>query len=171
MRKILLFSLLVLCSLQLKAQEPLSFEQVITVDSVGKDKIYSVIKEWFALHGNSKEALEVDDRSTGVIVANLSTDYFKSGFWYTSYTGYIFYKVNIQVRDGRYKITITNFEHDTKVKSVSRLGLITTGEYNKISINKSYDIKVWADLKEKSKEISDKLFVQFENLKFKSDNW
>lgn len=171
MRKVILFSLLVLSSFQSKAQDPLSFEKVITVDSVGKDKIYSVIKEWFALNGNSKEALEVDDRSTGVIVANLSTEYFKSGFWYTSYTGYIFYKINIQVKDGRFKVTVTNFEHDTKVKSVSRLGIITSGEYDKVSINKSIDIKVWDDLKIKSNDIAEKTFIQFEKLKFKSDNW
>ena len=171
MKKMILLAVMAFSLLSMNAQEPLSFEKVITVDSVGKDVIYSGLKEWFALNLNSKEALEVDDRSTGVMVANLSTDYFKSGFWYTSYTGYIFYKVNIQIRDGRYKVSVANFEHDTKVKSVSRLGLITTGEYDRPSINKSYDKKVWAELQLKAKDIADNVFIQFGKLKFKSDNW
>lgn len=172
MKKVLLLAFMSVLFQTIKAQEPLSFEKVIKVDSISKDKIHSVIKEWFALNSNSKHTLEVDDRNTGLIIANLSTDYNSiKGFFYDVYRGYIKYKIKIQIKDGRYKVTVDNFVHHCN--PLRELGLIKTGEYTGGIMNKSYDKKVWVDLQEKSKNIADTLFTTFETLKFKeeSDNW
>lgn len=131
----------------------------------------------------SQYVYDIDDRETGIIIANLRTDYKKKGFWYVSYTGFIKYTIKIQVKDGRYKVTVCNFYHDADdslkpsqlglTKSLTLFGAIKTGPNKRSSINKSFDDKVWVDLQEKSKIIADNIFTSFENLKFndKSDNW
>jgi hypothetical protein len=183
MKRVLLLAVMAIGLLSVKAQEPLSFEKVITVDSVGKDKIYSGLKTFFSMNYESQYVYDIDDRETGIIIANLRTDYKKKGFWYVSYTGFIKYTIKIQVKDGRYKVTVCNFYHDADEslrpstlglkKSLTLFGTITTGPNKRASINKSFDDKVWVDLQEKSKIIADNLFTSFENLKFndKSDNW
>jgi len=173
MKKVLFLAVMALILLSnTYAQEPLSFEKVIIVDSIKKNEIYSGIKQWFALNSNSKYTLEVDDRETGLIIANFSSDYFLKGFWYTSYQGYLNYTINVQVKDSKYKITIDKFIHDTKEpRSVSKLGLIKSGEYTRGTINASFDKKVWLDLQQKSMLLSTDIFSVFENMKFKSDNW
>ena len=54
---------------------------------------------------------------------------------------------------------------------MSRLGLLTTGEYDKPSINKSFDKKVWQELKERAEQIAKEMFLTYESLNYKSDNW
>jgi len=181
MKKGFLLAVLLFSLLSINAQEPLSFEKVITVDSVGKDKIYSGLKTFFSMNYESQFIYDIDDRETGIIIANLRTDYLKKGFWYVSYTGFIKYTVKFQVKEGRYKVTICNFYHDADEsirpsplglkKSLTLFGPISTGPNKRASINKSFDDKVWVDLQEKSKIIADNLFFAFENMKFKSDNW
>lgn len=175
MKKVLLLVVMAVFFAEIKAQEPLSFSKVIQADSIKKNDIYSGLKQWFALNSNSKYTLEVDDRETGLLIANFSLEYFKSGFFYSSYQGHINYSITIQVKDGRYKITVDKFIHKTKhLGSISNLGLITTGDYTRGGINASFDKKVWLDIQTKSELISNDLFSIFEKLKFSNnteDNW
>jgi hypothetical protein len=171
MKKVLLLAVMAIFFAEVKAQEPLSFSKVIPADSINKNDIYSGLKQWFALNSNSKQTLEVDDRETGLLIANFSAEYSKSGFFYISYEGYINYSITIQVKDGRYKVTIDKFTHDTKnPKSVSKLGLITTGSYTRGGINASFDKKIWLDIQKKSEAISTDLFSIFEKMKFSNKN-
>jgi hypothetical protein len=175
MKKVMVLAIMSLVYLSSYAQTPLSFEKVITVDSVKKNEIYSGVKQWFAMNSNTKYTLEVDDRETGLIIANFTSEYSKKGFFYISYDGYISYSIRVQVRDGRYKITIDKFIHDTKdPRSVSKLGLIKTGEYTRGGINASFNKKVWIDLQQKAELIASDLFSTFNDLKFttkNNDNW
>ena len=171
MKKVMLLAVMaILISSNIKAQVPLSFEKIIPVDSIKKNDIYSEVKKWFALNSDSKYTIEVDDRETGLIISNFSTNY-KSikGFFYDVYKGYILYKIKIQIKDNKYKISIDNFIHSSN--PIRELGLIKTGEYTGGFMNKSYDKKVWVDLQEKSKIIAENMFFQFENMNFKQDNW
>lgn len=172
MKKVVLLAVMAMVFQVAKSQDILSFEKVINADSISKNDIHSEVKKLFALNTNSKYTLEVDDRSSGLIIANLSTEY-KSikGFFYDVYKGYIKYKVKVQIKDGRFKVTVDNFIH--KSNPIRELGLIKTGEYAKLSINKSYDEKIWIDLQKKSEIIADELFKTFSNLKSEnqSDNW
>lgn len=151
------------------AQEPLSFEKVITVDSVGKELIYSTIKQWYATNYKSKHILEVDDRETGLMIANLATDYFLKGFAYTSYCGQLQYSIRTQIKDGRFKVIITNFKHAPQ--GLTNLGLLTSAEKPYKAMNSKWDIAVWNDLKEKATVLADNTFMLFEKMNFKSDNW
>ena len=169
MKKLILLAVFTALFTGLKAQEPLSFEKVITVDSVYKNDIYSTIKQWFALNYPSKYVLEVDDRETGLIIANLMTDYDIKGFAYTSYCGKLKFSIRTQIKDSRYKVIITNFEHVSR--GINNIGLLTNSEKPFKAFNSKRDIVVWNDLKQKSTYLADDIFKLFENLKFKSDNW
>ncbi len=181
MKKFIIVAVMTVFMVCANAQEPLSFEKVITVDSVSKNEIYSGLKSFYSMNYNSKYVYELDDRETGIMIVNLITDYRKKGFAYVSYTGFIKFTIKIQVKDGRFKATVCNFIHDAAElnkpsqlglsKSITLFGLIMNGPNNRKSINKPFDDKVWADLQQKCELISIDLFDNFEKLKFKSDNW
>lgn len=169
MKKVLMLAVMALMYQGIKAQEPLSFEKVITVDSVGKDVIYSTIKQWYAINYKSKYILEVDDRESGLIIANLATDYDMKGFAYTSYCGALKFSIRTQIKDGRFKVTITNFNHAPK--GLTNVGLLTSAEKPFKALNSKWDIVVWNDLKQKSTILADNIFMLFEKMNFKYDNW
>jgi len=171
MKKVLLlFVSLLVGFTMLHAQEPLSFEKVIKVDSVSKNDIYSKIKEHFILKYKSTVFFKTDDRETGLLVKKEYFDFYKKGFFYTCYCGKISVLITIQVKDGRFKVQLSDFLHEPN--GMCGLGIITTGDLVGGTINgKSFDNPVWKDLQEKAKIIGDNLLFEFENLKLKTDNW
>ncbi len=185
MRKILLLAIisLFMCSGVL-AQEPIGFEKIIKVDSVKNNIIYNGLKEWIGMNYRSaKSVIEVDDKEAGLIIISPRTDYSIGKLQYMCYEGSIKYTIKFQVKDGRFKVVITNFIHqnDPGNNKLCQLGLITDAdEYNGPSVwgAKSYNNKVWKDLKEKIELLSNRLFGEIGNINFsnnkiddKSEDW
>lgn len=170
MKKVLLIPFLFLLVSIASAQEPIVFEKVFKADSVEKDVIFSKIKEYFALKYKSTKYFKVEDRETGILISNASFDFYKKGFAYTCYCGKIDFVLNIQIRDGRYKVTLSDFKHSPN--GMCGLGVITTGDLVGGTMSgKKFDVPVWIDLQKRTNEIGEIMLASFDNINFKEDNW
>jgi hypothetical protein len=184
MKKTLILAIISLCVSGLFAQEKLSFEKVIPVDSIKKNELYNGLKEWIGMDFvSAKNVIEVDDKDAGLIIVNPLKDYSFGKLQYICYDGNIRYSIKIQIKDGRFKVVVTNFMHDINPGNGAncKLGLITTAlEYEGATGfgMKSYSNKVWLDLKSKCELISNDLFARIAKIDFSTsktnnskDNW
>lgn len=182
MKRVVLLIFFTVTGLTLFSQEKLSFEKVIQVDSLVKDKIYFGLKNWISTaYVSSKEVLEMDDKDAGLLVLSTRQTYSFGKLYYICYDGYLDYKVKIQIKDYRFKITVTNFIHTVLPSNnyLCALGLLTTDlEYKGKGAwgAKPYNDKVWADLINNATNISNNLFsiiskINFDNPTKKDDNW
>jgi len=185
MKKLLLMAIvsLFMCS-GLMAQEPISFEKVIKVDSIKSTIIYNGLKEWIGMNYRSAKAvIQVDDKEAGLLIISPRKEYSISKLQYLCYDGTIKYTVKFQIKEGRFKVTITNFihENDPENKSQCQVGLITTSpEYDGQSSwgYKGPNNKIWLDVKIKSEVIANNIFSEVGKIDFsknkvdnKTDNW
>lgn len=185
MRKILLLAIaLLVITCGLMAQEPISFEKVIKVDSVKSNAIYNGLKEWIGMNYRSaKSVIEVDDKEAGLIIISPRTSYSMGKLQYICYDGTIKHTIKFQIKDGRFKIVVTNFIHDNDPgnKAECQVGLITTSpEYDGQSSwgYKGPNNKIWLDIKPKIELIANKIFSNVSDIDFstkktdnKTDNW
>lgn len=145
-----IFLLLFLLPLFSFSQEPLTYSDVIQVDSISQTELYYRAKLWFAnTYKNSKEVIHVDNQEAGQILGKSIMDYtpnFFSGQGMVA--GTVKYTITIYVKEGRYKYEITDFIHHSH-KSFA-FGLITDSESapKKVPLNnQKFADKVWNDIK------------------------
>lgn len=175
MKKILVVCMLFL-AVSIQAQDPLSFEKVIQVDSIKKDAIYNGLKEWVGMNFKSaKNVIEIDDKEAGILIIKSVTDYSIKNLQLSCYEGYHHFTIKFQVKDGRFKASVTNFRHENQPgnKETCNIGLVTTDEFypGKSGLGmKGFNNKIWNDLKAKSTIIAENYFQQLEALKFDSNN-
>jgi len=113
------------------SQDKLSFSEVIQTDSVGIDIIYSNLLQWVSdNYKNPDKVIQINEKSSGLLVINGVFEYSYGGLSYLCYEGYINYSIKIQIKDNRYKVEIYNFKHEIIVGNSSscELGIITTAE-------------------------------------------
>ncbi|MDN3642922.1 DUF4468 domain-containing protein [Lutimonas halocynthiae] len=159
-RKILV--LLIFTSISLTAQETLKFERVIETDSVGKELIFVSVNDWFATTYNSaNDVIQMADKDAGVIVGNGSMSFNYKGMSYVCYEGYLKYTIKVYIKDNRFKVVLTNFNHTVKPGNAAScaLGVLTTAEvYATKGMSKKYHNKVWDGLKLKAETYSEGIF-------------
>ena len=182
MKKILVVCMLFL-AVSIQAQDPLSFEKIIQVDSIKKDAIYNGMKEWVGMNFKSaKNVIEIDDKEAGILIIKSVTDYSIKNLQLSCYEGYHHFTIKFQVKDGRFKASVTNFRHENQPgnKETCNIGLVTTDEFypGKSGLGmKGFNNKIWNDLKAKSELIAAGYFDEISKIKFKStaagenDNW
>lgn len=168
MRKInLIIGILIFTTLTLSAQDNLTFEKVIETDSVGKATIFATINDWFATSYNSaNDVIQMADKDAGIIVGNGSMSFSYGGMSYLCYEGYIKYTIKVYVKDNRYKVVLTNFNHSVKPGNGAQcaLGLITTADvYTTKGMSKKYQNNVWNGIKLKAEQYSNEIFASLEN--------
>jgi hypothetical protein len=172
MRK-LLFIVIILFSLMAKAENPISFSEVIQVEGTSKDIIYNNIMAWIGDNYNSpKDVISISDKSSGLIVLNGTMNYKHKGMGYLCYEGWVDYSIKIQIKDNRFKVTISNFIHHNLPRNSDgcNLGLITEADvFTKKGMQKAYNNKVWGDIKMKAKDFSDSIILNLENINFSQD--
>ena len=155
---------------------PLSFEEVIKVnktnesDTTSKEQIYSAIIEWIGTNYQSaKTILEIQDKDNGLIILNALFDFKCTGLSGMHYSGVIKYKMKIQVRDGRFKVTIGNFTHEAK-KREQTFGLLTTLETRDKALVWGQPLKlenkIWKDAKNTSKKYAENMFLRLSQINF-----
>lgn len=152
-RNALILCLSILIAHQVAAQEPLTYSEVIKVDSVSKDQLYSRAKSWFAdSYRSANDVIQMASRADGQIIGKANLKYAPSVFMSSdAIRGYIRYTIKIFVKDGRYKYSITDFRHDPSYNRYGNenFGLITTDEVNP-NPNQwavKWSNKVWLDMK------------------------
>jgi hypothetical protein len=160
MRQILM-CMLVLTASSLLAQENVSFEKVIKVDSTKKAIIFATVNDWFASTYNSaNDVIQMSDKEEGIIIGNGSMNYNYGKMSYSCYTGYIKYTIKVYVKDNRYKVVLTNFSHSVKAGNGQQcsLGMITSKElYATSGMSKKYHNNVWKDIKAKTESYSNEI--------------
>lgn len=154
------------CSLNLIAQEPISYSKVIQTDSVGKDVLFSTIHEWFAMNYNSaNDVIQLADKEGGTIVGKGLFSYSLGKLMYNCYDGTISYTIKVTIKDNRYKVDLLNFTHKScPACNVScSMGLITTAEqYTASSFDNKAMTKIWVDAKVKIENYANSIFYSLE---------
>jgi hypothetical protein len=154
MKRITIIILSIIFLSDLSAQttpESLTFSEVIKVDSVSKQELYSRAKEWFfKTYRSSKDVVANEDKEGGVILGDGSI-FYDGGLEGQSITGYVSYKISISVKDGKYKYEISDFIHkssNTYKYGDYSMGRLTTAENFKDSgFGKSWYNKYWKEVK------------------------
>jgi len=149
------------------AQDNLTFSTVIKTENVGKAQLFLVINEWFASTYNSaNNVIQMADKEAGIIVGNALFDYSYGKLVYGCYDGYIKYTIKVYIKDNRYKIELTNFNHSVQIgnSEYCSLGIITTADlYTTSGMSKKYHNNVWSNIKSKSETYSLGIFKSLEN--------
>lgn len=91
----------------------IEYTDVITADGYSKDDLYIQARSWMAKNfKNANEVIQMDDKEAGriigkgvVMLSNAST------------FGWINYTLEIQLKDGRYKYSISNVRHELPIGS------------------------------------------------------
>lgn len=181
-RLMLTFTMMIAMILTVFGQEPLTYTEVVHVDSVSKNDLYNRAKFWFATAYNSaNDVLQIDNKEEGEIIGKAIMIYNPNVFSGSEQTkGSINYTIKIFVKEGRYKYEITDFIHDPYGNQYgkSSMGLITTDKEcpNPKPMAKGWSNKVWDDIKT---QIENKMTSLIANLKegmnktteTKNDNW
>jgi len=111
-------SLLILLSTispALCACQNLTYTEVVSADSSSKDLLYSNAKEWFVHAFNSaNNVIQYDSKDEGKLIGKGNFTFhgkaFTSG---TSSTGPVTFTITIEVKDNKYKYTLTDFDHES----------------------------------------------------------
>lgn len=110
MRKLMLICL-VIFAINVKAQEVLSHSEVVQVEGATASAIYKNVKKWFAkTYRSAQNVIQYDDVDAEVSGKGIIPYDEKSLTWAAA-SGLIYYDVIVKVKDGRFKITIENFNH------------------------------------------------------------
>lgn len=154
MKRVLLFMCALFVCAGVYAQKPLTYTDVVKVDSTTtKKELYNRAKLWFAnAFRDSNKVLQVEDEQNGQLVGKGSMPYSTRVFGgQGEVNGSIRYTVGIYVKDSRYKYEIKDFTHEATALNVPySFGVITDGDAP-IVTTKSYETKwrdkIWVEIK------------------------
>lgn len=181
MKKFLFFTLILTSFLKIQAQTDtaITFTHINTVQDISKQIIYERVKLWsVSSFKNVSGALQLDDKESGLLAYDASaqelspnapkTDVtWKLVEWFHKYT----FKFKIQIKDGKYKVDITD------IKSTD-----AAGEYHELTLNKIAPYKYtfskqskadreWADMKVTFENFISKFFISLDKEITKKDDW
>lgn len=145
-----------IAALSAVAQEkPLTYAEVIQVEGKNQSEIFGGLRQWVATtFVNGKAVTQLEDVATGTIILKALFPFNKGGV-FKAYEGHVNYMLKLQVKDGRYRVEMSNISHENKPGRAAdcSLGLITTSEKSgKGGLNKSGHDKIWKEIKVKSEE-------------------
>lgn len=133
------------------ANDALAYSKVIQVDSATSADLYGRARSWFAdTYNNAKEVIQLDDKENGKIIGKGSIQYSNSTFSGNT-TGYVKYTLTIEVKDGRYKYSFTDYLHEAIPRQEQSFGLLTNSvncPYKLPWAGKGWKNKTWIDMKE-----------------------
>lgn len=131
--------------------QELKYEGVVKVDStVTKDELYNRARSWYAeTYKSEKDVMSITDKELGEISGNGAIRYDPQSFYFAANCarGWIMYKINIYVKQGRYKYNFHSFVHEgTRCPGGGGLvnyGILTADEKPRSGANKG-----WREVKE-----------------------
>lgn len=184
MKKLILFFFLLTRLTSFAQEHAILCDTVIQVPNKTSSEIYTSVKSWIATSFKSANSIiQMDDPQNGIIVGKVCFSYTApGGMTYRCIDGYVNYTMQLRIKDGRFKITLSDFIHETKdlyLKDTWSFGLITNREKFKMKglQDKRY-LKTWPDLQSKCleesflifKSLSDSMNKPF-GLEKDDDNW
>lgn len=94
----------------------ISFSEVVNVEGKTKNELYLNANEWIVHTFNSaKDVIQFNDKDAGKIICKTLTSISFGKGWNKVTLDPIYFLVTIEVKDGRYKITASNFIHHNVV--------------------------------------------------------
>jgi hypothetical protein len=93
------------------AQKPLTFTKVIQKDGFTAQQLYDATKNWFVrTYVDSRAVLKYEN--SGKELTGNGNILFKTNMIFSSIEGHIKYLIDVQFKDGRLKLTLSDFRHD-----------------------------------------------------------
>lgn len=133
------------------------FEEVVQVeDSSNKDELFNRARSWIGkTFKDEKYVIATEDRATGEISGNGIVKYRTSKIYFgvACVEGYVSFKLNIFVKDGRYKYIFDTFRHSGTAGLGSReidYGLLTMNTEPPQPSRGNANKKAWNDIKDKT---------------------
>ena len=169
--------------MRVPGQVPLTYTEIIQVNSISKNELYNRARLWFTtVYNSAKDVLQMDNKEEGQIIGKAIISYYPKVFVGSETTkGRINYTIKIFVKDGRYKYEITDFVHHPDASgsgpNSGNLGLITTDkEYPNAKSAHNWYNKVWSDIKNQIEHNILPLIVSLKEgmnkpAETKKDNW
>ena len=118
MKKILLImgALMVMLSASAKDNTsgvPLVCDTVLQAQNLTADQIYSNVKTWFANNMRSaNDVIQLDDQANKHIIGKSNLEFNVNNLTWGSLTGRIWFTIDIAARDGRYRVKLSDFNHE-----------------------------------------------------------
>lgn len=111
--KKLLFLLLAVFMTYTANAEPFAKDSVIQAQQLSKDQIYDALKRSFVTNfKDSRDVLQIDDPQNGRLMAKLHFPFKVGNFTWQALSGYISCVAEINIREGRFKVRLTDFIHE-----------------------------------------------------------
>ena len=124
MKKIYTILIVLLATVSSLAQEPLEYSEVIQAEGRSAEQIYEPLQRWVATSWKFPSAAKRYEAGNKEIIVDGSFDFVSKGFSTSAYSGDVNYSIDIQVRDGRLKATMSNFRHVRVRSKVNPLGTV-----------------------------------------------
>lgn len=172
MRKLILFLgiALALACTETQAQTPVSYEYVIQKDGATAEQIYSTLVDWVVTSFKAVDGDFYHDKAEKVITKDAMFGYEATRRITACYGGHISYKLKFQCRDGRFKMTMLNFEHHNAPGNAPTcvLGLIT----DRVPDDR-FAKEIWNDIRQKIDAYAADMKGQMERLPMNTanDDW
>jgi len=171
---LILFSFIALTAA--RAQDtPFTYTEIVKVDSVNRETLYLRVKNWIdSTYTSAKSVLQTDNRDSGLVILKAAfivhvTDGFdRDG-------GNVTYLLSIQCKDGRYKLSLSDFIHHHGTSDLGDGGDLNRPKANCSPLNlpKYY----WHQIKDQAAERRNKLIASVKSMlgstpqTVKPDNW
>jgi hypothetical protein len=156
----------------------LSFEEVIQGEGKTVKELYTIIKTWVASNFKSaNDVIQMDDPESGILICKGNFAYkAPGGITYRYIDGHINFTLKAQVKEGRCKITVSDFIHfseDLQLTKTWSFGLITDREkYKPTGLQDNRWIKTWSDLQTVSKNQAQEMITSIKGaISNATDNW
>jgi len=155
----------------MQSQTPIAVDTVIPLQGISQEEAYVRAYTWIAKNYNSaNDAIQLADKEAGKIVSKgMFLHEHGSRMLYLQFYGKIYYTLTLQFREGRYKITVDGFTHESQQEEGdffhNSFGTVTDGFENggKAWAKKKSFQKYWTNLQESCIEYGTTLISEINN--------
>lgn len=152
--KIVFLSLIFVTSTNLNAQDsPLKYEQILEFENLDKNSLFVGLNEWIAISFNSaNNVIQMADKEAGKFIVKGSDSYSTGRLLTNCYDGRIKFTLNIDVRENRTRIIMSNIFHETD--GACEVGILTTSqEFQQRGISKKGATRIWLQMKKQAEDL------------------
>ena len=176
MKELILF--LLFAPALLFAQSPITYDQVIRLDSISKDDLFNRGNHWLVdVFKDPNRVIQLKDKEGGQIIGKGNFPYMqtkKSWSAWVNTEGVVNFTIKLYFKEGRYRYVITDFTHDADWS----FGAVTDAPDCGCKFpfaNKKWKGLIWNDLKDqidvKVKDIATSLISSMEKKAEIDDGW
>jgi len=135
-----------------------TFEEVVEVPKMPKGLLFENAKAWIKSYYKSPRAIKAEDAMEGTISV-VSMFRIMSEPQGTKPGGVINYSLDIKVKEGKYKYTISNLRHTDKSQAIGSGGKLERSEPH--CGLKEMKLEQWSGIKTQAKEGVEKIIADF----------